>query len=71
MAKFSVMNIEYQKTRILHYVFCFSYGLPTFPFEPKMNGRNNIPYDPVSYTSSFVLQDMSNYQQQSEFNGEL
>jgi hypothetical protein len=53
--------------------FYFSY-----PFAPSTTMANpaNIPYNLTNYNSSeipssFIFQDMSNYQHQNEFNGGL
>ncbi len=50
-------------------------GYPS-TFQSSMVNTNNNPYNLINYNpseipSSFIFQDMSNYQHSNEFNGEL
>ncbi len=76
MVKFWVRKIKKQKNKKNFFIICFSYPSSTPSFQSTMVNATNIPYNLAHYNSSeipssFIFQDMSNYQRQKEFNGEL
>jgi len=76
VAKFWVRKFKNAKKKEFYFLFFSSYSLPTSSFQPIMVNSSDIPYNLMNYNSSeipssFMFQDMNNYQNQKDFNGEI